>query len=74
MIISTLEYHALFGNKAIEEVTEQDVIEKREKLKENKNDSNDSFYTWKEPSIVYDEYGNAKIGIVEKTGFENEGF
>lgn len=31
------------------------------------------FRTWQQPEIVSDEYGNTKIEIVTKTGFENEG-
>ena len=34
-------------------------------------DSN--FRTWQQPEIISDEYGNTKIEIVIKTGFENEG-
>ena len=34
-------------------------------------DSN--FRTWQQSEIVSDEYGNTKIEIVTKTGFENEG-
>ena len=34
-------------------------------------DSN--FHTWQQPEIVSDEYGNTKIEIVTKTGFENKG-
>lgn len=32
-----------------------------------------NFRTWQQPEIVSDEYGNTKIEIVTKTGFENEG-
>ena len=34
---------------------------------------NSNFRTWQQPEIVSDEYGNTKIEIVTKTGFENEG-
>ena len=32
-----------------------------------------NFRTLQQPEIVSDEYGNTKIEIVTKTGFENEG-
>ena len=35
-------------------------------------DDASDFYTWKESGIVYDEYGTARPGIIEKTGFEME--
>lgn len=43
MLISTFEYHTLFGNKPKEKISNEDI------------------------------YGNTKIEIVTKTGFENEG-
>ena len=63
MVMTTFEYYALL-----------------EKLKEEKNNNKkqqekelSSFRTWKEQGIIYDEWGNAHLGIVEKTGFEGEG-
>ena len=43
-----------------------------DKIEKNKTDSS-SFHTWKEPGIVYDEWGNSHLGVVEKTGFEGDG-
>ena len=41
---------------------------------EEKDEKNEyTFKTWKEPGIIYDEWGNSHLGIVEKTGFEGDG-
>ena len=39
----------------------------------NMLENEEEYYTWQQPEIVSDEYGNTKIKIVTKTGFENEG-
>ena len=74
MLISTFEYHALFGDKPKEKISNEDIIKecsKRSKLPLYDDSSN--FYTWQQHEIISDEYGNTKIEIVTKTGFENEG-
>lgn len=65
MVMTTFEYYALLER-----------IKKEEKNigKKQKESSSSSFHTWKEPGIIYDEWGNAHLDIVEKTGFEREGF
>lgn len=73
MLISTFEYHALFGNKPKEKISNEDIIKERDKKSESSLYDNSSFHTWQQPEIVSDEYGNTKIEIVTKTGFENEG-
>ena len=60
MLMTTFEYQALLRG-----------IGNEDKIEKNKTDS--SFYTWKEPGIVYDEWGNSHLGVVEKTGFEGDG-
>lgn len=67
MVMTTFEYYALLERIKKEEKN----IDKKEKEKESSSSS--SFYTWKEPGIIYDEWGNARLGIIEKTGFEGEG-
>ena len=63
MLMTTFEYKALLRR-----------IENENKIEKNKTDSSSSsFYTWKEPGIVYDEWGNSHLGVVEKTGFEGDG-
>ena len=62
-----------FGDKPKEKISNEDIIKergKRSKLPLYHDSSN--FYTWQQPEIVSDEYGNTKIEIVTKTGFENE--
>lgn len=74
MLISTFEYHALFGDKPKEKISNEDIIKKRGKRSELPlYDDNSGFHIWQQPEIVSDEYGNTKIEIVTKTGFENEG-
>lgn len=73
MLISTFEYHALFGNKPKEKISNEDIIKERDKKSESSLCDNSNFHTWQQPDIVSDEYGNTKIKIVTKTGFENEG-
>lgn len=72
MLISTFEYHALFGNKPKEKISNEDIIKERDKSESSLCDNN-SFHTWQQPKIISDEYGNTKIEIATKTGFENEG-
>lgn len=73
MLISTFEYHALFGDKPKEKISNEDIIKERDKRNELLLYDNSGFHTWQQPEIVSDEYGNTKIEIVTKTGFENEG-
>lgn len=61
MLMTTFEYQALLRGMGNED-----------KIEKNKTDSS-SFHTWKEPGIVYDEWGNSHLGVVEKTGFEGDG-
>lgn len=68
MVMTTFEYYAL-----LERIKEEERNVGK-KQKEKKELSSSSFYTWKEPGIIYDEWGNAHLGIIEKTGFEREGF
>ena len=73
MLITTAEYKYLFGDSPKEEITNDDIIEKRgQRAKIHAYDDASDFYTWKESGIIYDEYGNPHIGIIEKTGFEME--
>ncbi len=73
MLISTFEYHALFGDKPKEKISNEDIIKERSKRSKLSLHENSGFYTWQQPEMVSDEYGNTKIEIVTKTGFENEG-
>lgn len=73
MLISTFEYHALFGDKSKEKISNEDIIKERGKKSKSSLCDNSNFHTWRQPEIVSDEYGNTKIEIVTKTGFENEG-
>ncbi len=73
MLISTFEYHALFGDKPKEKISNEDIIKERSKKSKSSLCDNSNFHTWQQPEIVSDEYGNTKIEIVTKTGFENEG-
>ena len=75
MIITTAEYKALFGNKNPAEVSNENIIKAREETSQlDAGRTSSTFRTWKEPGIVYDEWGNASVGIVERTGFEGEGY
>ena len=73
MLISTFEYHALFGNKPKEKISNEDIIQGRGKRSKLTLYEDSDFRTWQQPEIMSDEYGNTKIEIVTKTGFENEG-
>ena len=73
MFISTFEYHALFGDKPKEKISNEDIIKERGKRSELPLYEDSRFHTLQQPEIVSDEYGNTKIEIVTKTGFENEG-
>ena len=74
MIITTPEYKALFGNKNPKEVSNEDIIKAREKRRLDVDRPSSTFTIWKEPGIIYDECGSASVGIVERTGFEGEGY
>lgn len=63
MVMTTFEYRALLAQ------LKQD---KKDNIEKNEKDEY-TFKTWKEPGIVYDEWGNSHLGIVEKTGFEGDG-
>ena len=62
MVMTTFEYNALL-----------EKIKRKENKKKKKKEKTSTFHTWKEPGIIYDEYGAPHLGIVEKTGFEGEG-
>lgn len=73
--MSTAEYKALFGNKNPNEVSNEDIKKARKKYWNNRRPKSDKeFKTWQEPGIITDEWSNQKVGIVTRTGFENEGF
>lgn len=74
MLISTFELMALFPNKDISTITNEDILKKRKEYYNSiENKSNNDFSTYKEIGILTDEYGNERVGIIEKTGFEQEG-
>ena len=73
MLISTFEYHALFGDKPKEKISNEDIIKERGKRSKLHLYDDSGFHTWQQPEIVSDEYGNTKIVIATKTGFKNEG-
>ena len=73
MLISTFEYHALFGDKSKEKISNEDIIKERGKRRELPLYEDSGFHTWQQPEIISDEYGNTKTDIVTKTSFENEG-
>lgn len=64
MVMTTFEYRALLA-----QLKQEQKDNNIEKNKENEY----TFKTWKEPGIIYDEWGNSHLGIVEKTGFEGDG-
>ena len=73
MVMSTAEYKALFGNKNPNEVSNEDIKKARKKyLNNRRSKSNKEFKTWQKPGIITDEWGNQKVEIVTKTGFEDE--
>jgi hypothetical protein len=51
MVMTTFEYYAL-----LERIKEEERNVGK-KQKEKKELSSSSFYTWKEPGIIYDEWG-----------------
>lgn len=74
MVMSTAEYKALFGNKNPNEVSNEDIKKARKKYWDNRRSKpNKEFKTWQELGIITDEWGNQKVGVVTRTGFENEG-
>lgn len=46
MLISTFEYHALFGDKPKEKISNEDIIKERDKKSESSLCDNSSFRTW----------------------------
>ena len=73
MLITTAEYKYLFGDNPKEEITNDDIIQKRgQRAKIQTYDDASDFYIWKESGIIYDEYETLHIGIVEKIEFEME--
>lgn len=73
MLIITVEYKYLFGDNPKEEITNDDIIQKRgQRAKIQIYDDASDFYIWKESRIIYDEYGTPHVEIIEKTGFEME--
>lgn len=74
MLISTAEYKYLFGDKPKEEVSNDEIMRQRvfrEKARSIAEPAS-AFRTYQEVDIIYDEYGTARPGIIEKTGFEME--
>lgn len=61
MLISTFEYHALFGDKPKEKISNEDITKERGKRSELPLYDDSSFHIWEQPEIVSDEYGNTKI-------------
>lgn len=74
MMISTIEYHSLFGNKNPNEITNEDIQREREKVRKERQskNNNNSFRTFEKVGIKTDEFGNKTVGIIECTGFEME--
>ena len=62
-----------YKTRIAEKISNEDIIKERDKKSESSLCENSSFRTWQQPEIVSDEYGNTKIEIVTKAGFENEG-
>lgn len=74
MLITTAEYKYLFGDSPKEEITNDKIVRQRifcEKARSISEPAS-AFRTCQEVGIIYDEYGTARPGIIEKTGFEME--
>ena len=74
MLITTAEYRYLFGDNPKEKITNDDIVRQlvfREKERSIAEPVS-AFRTYQEVGIIYDEYGTARPGIIEKTGFEME--
>ena len=74
MLITTAEYKYLFGDTPKEKITNDDIMQQRifcEKAR-SISEPDSAFYTYQEAGIIYDEYGTARPGIIEKNGFEME--
>ena len=74
MLITTAEYKYLFGDNPKEEITNDEIMRQRTFCEKARSISepDSSFRTYQEVGIIYDEYGTAQPGIIEKTGFEME--
>lgn len=74
MMISTIEYYSLFGNKNPNEITNEDIQRERKKVRKERQskNNNNSFRTFEKVGIKTDEFGNETVGIIECTGFEME--
>ena len=74
MLITTAEYKYLFGDSPKEEITNDDIVRQRIFCEKARSilESASTFRTYQEVGIIYDEYGTARPGIIEKTGFEME--
>ena len=75
MMMSSFEYFALFGNRDSSTVTNEEIEEKRKSYNAEREKTKpcSEFKAWTEPGIITDEWGNQSVGVVVKTGFENEG-
>ena len=74
MLITTAEYKYLFGDSPKEEITNDEIVRQRVFCEKERSiaEPASAFRTYQEVGIIYDEYGTARPGIIEKTGFEME--
>ena len=72
MLMSTFEYKTLFGDKNPNEISAEEIEEKRKEYFNTISQSNKSnnFTTFKKPGIIIDDNGETVIKIAEYTGFE----
>ena len=74
MLITTAEYKYLFGDSPKEEIINDEIVRQRVFCKKERSiaEPTSAFRTYQEVGIIYNEYGTAQPGIIEKTGFEME--
>ena len=72
MLMSTFEYKTLFGDKNPNEISVEEIEEKRKEYFNTISQSNKSnnFTTFKKPGIIIEDDGKTVIKIAEYTGFE----
>lgn len=72
MLMSTFEYKTLFGDKNSNEISAEEIEEKRKEYFNTISQSNKSnnFTTFKKPGIIIEDDGKTVIKIAEYTGFE----
>lgn len=72
MLMSTFEYKTLFGDKNPNEISAEEIEEKRKEYFNTISQSNKSnnFTTFKKPGIIIEDDGKTVIKIAEYTGFE----